>query len=189
MKNRPSLLLLTVTGVLLLFLAAGCGAAAPAAVSTETPAPPAPSPTPSPAAPNSAQGSWAVGFSHTFEPGFWEPGGHRYGFRAACPAIDYELSSDWQLFTVSAEQASPQPFPIFLRLGGLSLERFARSYAPDAAIHPEQETVAVLWIVGLSEGEARQAASDCEVVLGWDQGRIQPLTAEEPFQPEPPPSD
>lgn len=188
MKNRL-LLLLTLIGILLLFLAAGCGAAAPAAVPTETPAPPSPSPTPSPPGPTPTQGSWAVGFSHTFEPGFWQPGGHRYGFRATCPAIDYELSSDWELFTVSAEQASPQSFPVYLRLSGLSLERFAPSYAPDAAIHPEQETIAILWIVGLSEEEARQAASDCEVVLGWDQGRIQPLTAEEPIQPEPSSSD
>lgn len=177
MKKRSLLFLMTLIGILLV----GCGAPAPAAVPAETPPPP--SPTPSPVAPTPATDSWAVAFSHTFEPGFWEPGGHRYGFRASCPAIDYELASDWQLFTVSAEQASPQSFPIYLRLGGLSAERFAPSYAPDAAIHPEQETIAILWIVGLSEDEARQAASGCEAVLGWDQGSIQPLTAEEPLQP------
>lgn len=183
MKNRSLLYLLMLTGIFIGVFAVGCGAAPPAAVPTETPAPPSPSPTPSSLSPTPAAASWAVGFSHTFEPGFWDPGGHRYGFRASCPAIDYELTSDWQLFTVSAEQTSPQSFPIYLRLGGLSTERFAPSYAPDAAIHPEQETVAMLWIVGLSEDQARQAASDCETVLGWDQGRIQSLTAEEPIQP------
>lgn len=145
----------------------------------------APPPSPSPPLPSSdpAGGRWAVAFTHTFEPNFWVPGGHRYGFRADCPAIDYELASDWQLFTVSGEGALLTDTPLYLRLRGLSTERFDPAYAPDATIHPGQETTALLWIVGLSEDDARQAVASCEVFLGWDQGGIQVLTAEEPVQP------
>ncbi|MDX1688787.1 MAG: hypothetical protein R3248_12455 [Candidatus Promineifilaceae bacterium] len=183
MRKRPTLLLTTLTAILLALLAVGCGAAAPSAEPTETP-PPLPSATSLPTtAP--AEGNWAVAFTHTFEPDFWAPGGHRYGFRAECPAIDYELASEWQLFTVSEEQTSPDPRPVYLRLRGLSVERFAPSYAPDAIIHPGQETTAILWIVGLSEEQAREAASGCEALIGWDQRGFQPLTAEEPIQPDP----
>lgn len=179
MIERLRLLLTTFIGVLLALLAAGCGAAAPSDAPTETP-PPLPSVTSPPTTP--AAGSWAVGFTHAFEPGFWPLGGHRYGFRGDCPAIDYELASDWQVFTVS-DEAPPRFGPVYLRLRGLSLERFAAAYAADASIHPDQETIAALWIVGLSEEDARQAASNCDVLLGWDQGSTQRLTAEEPFQP------
>ena len=179
MKKRSLSRLMTLMLALMALFAAGCGEAAPSTL-TETPAAPAPSPTPSDTTP--AGGTWAVGFTHTFEPGFWGLGGHRYGFRANCPAIDYDLASDWQVFTVS-EEAPPRSGPVYLRLRGLSLERFAAAYASDASIHPDQETVAALWIVGLSEEEARQAASSCDVLIGWDQGSAQQLTAEEPFQP------
>jgi len=168
----------------LVLLATACGVAAPAATSTAPPTSPPPSPTPLPTAvpPAGTPGSWAVGFTHTFPPGSWSPGGHRYGFRLQCSAIDYDLASEWRLFTVS-EQAAPQPIPIYLRLHGLSLERFSPAYASDATIHPEQETIAALWLLGLSEEEASQAVSGCEAIVGWDEGRTQVLTAEEPFQP------
>ena len=180
MKKRSLSLMMVLTFASTILFAAGCGAAAPSGTPTETPAAPSPSPTASASTP--AEGSWAVGFTHTFEPGFWPLGGHRYGFRANCPAIDYELASDWQVFTVS-DEVPPRSEPVYLRLRGLSLERFAAAYASDASIHPDQETIAALWIVGLSEEEAGQAVASCDVILGWDEGSTQQLTAEEPFQP------
>lgn len=165
-------------------LVAACGADVPVATSTPPPTSPPPSPTPLATAipPAGTPGSWAVGFTHTFEPGFWALGGHRYGFRINCPALDYDLASDWQAFAVS-DQVPPQTFPIYLRLNGLSTDRFSPSNVPNATIHPEQETIAALWLVGLSDDEARRATSSCEAFIGWDEGGIQILTAEEPFQP------
>lgn len=127
-------------------------------------------------------GNWAIGFSHDFPGGFWAPGRHRYGFRIECSQLDYDLGSDWQEFFVT-DDVPAQPVTLYLRLGGLSGNEFAPVYLPEALLNPEQETTAVVYLVGLSEEAAKRARDSCDVLLGWDQRGAQVLEALEPFQP------
>ena len=116
-------------------------------------------------------------------PGFLGEGPHRYAFLMRCPVVSAEDEpSEWRFFEIS-EQAPLQPKPIYLRLHGLSLAPLSPSYLTGNVLHPQQPIIAVVHYVGLPKPAAELAASECEVVLLFDDTGRRVLAAQEPRQP------
>ncbi|MGH2619441.1 MAG: hypothetical protein ACRDHG_02565 [Anaerolineales bacterium] len=164
------------------------GLALAACTAQATLAPPAPTqivPTSLPTAvgPEAQPGTWAVSFSYEFPTGFWLEGDHRYGFYMDCPVLQqFDVPSEYRDFTVTQETIAFES-PVYLRLGGLSTGALAPINLE--AIHPDQATVAVVTLIGVTEEQARQAvqAGECDMVIGWDAVNAQTLVAAEPFRP------
>lgn len=163
---------------------AACSAEAdqpPTAAAIPTAIPPAGLPTA--IAPEQATGSWAVSFEYDFPENFWPIGQHEYGFFIDCPALgQIENAGDYRLFQVT-NAASLFQNPIYFRLAGLSTGVLAPINVD--VIHPEQATIAVVTIIGVTEEQASAAAEveSCQVVFGWDGQAAETLIAGEPFQP------
>lgn len=124
---------------------------------------------------------WAVSFSHEFGPGFWAEGPHVYQLLFDCSeALDEdEVESELRFFAAGPD------FPTFdqqihLRLQGLSTSTMG---PPDVqVVSTEQETAALLTVVGLSDAEA-EAAGGCAGEVQWDDGQSARLEPGEPFRP------
>ena len=162
-------------------LLAACTARPGLAPSTPTPA--APTSLPTAVGPEVQPGTWAVSFSYEFPAGFWLQGDHRYGFYMDCPVLQqFNVPSEYTDFTVTLETTAFDS-PVYLRLGGLSTGALAPINLD--AIHPDQATVAVVTVLGVTEDQAQQAdqTSECEIVIGWDTMNAQTLIAAEPFRP------
>ena len=127
-------------------------------------------------------GDWALTFRYDFPEMFWEPGDHTYGFVIECPNIGYDYNGEWLFFRVT-ENTEHVPFPIFLRLNGLSMEPFTPNYSQEDRIHPDQETAAMVHLVGLSEEQVEEARSECEILIGWDRAAPQTLVPMDAFRP------
>ncbi len=126
---------------------------------------------------------WAVSFVYEFPASFWQLGQHQYGFYMDCPELgQVESGGDWRFFQVTNAVPSFEA-PIFLRLGGLSTGVLAPINVD--AIHPDQVTVAVITILGVTEEQALNAAdsAECEIIVGWDGVQAQTMAASPPFQP------
>lgn len=165
------------------------GGLALAACSAQATLPP-PTPTqieptslPTAVGPEAQPGTWAVSFSYEFPAGFWLEGDHRYGFYMDCPVLQqFNVPSEYRDFTVTQGTIAFES-PVYFRLGGLSTGALAPINLE--AIHPDQATVAVVTVIGVTEDQARQAGklSECEMVIGWDAINAQTLVAAEPFRP------
>lgn len=126
---------------------------------------------------------WALSFSYEFPAGFWPIGQHQYGIFIDCPELgQIENAGEYHLFQVTNAVAEFEA-PVYLRLAGLSTGPLDPINLD--AIHPDQQTVAVVTLLGIPEDQARAAASsaDCQMVIGWDQLKAADLAAGEPFQP------
>jgi len=180
MKTRPQDT--AAAGMILgCLMLAACTAQAGLAAPTPTPA--APPSLSTAVGPEAQPGTWAVSFSYEFPPGFWPEGLHRYGFYMDCPVMQqFNVPSEYVDFTVTPETAAFDS-PVYLRLGGLSTGALAPINLD--SIHPDQATVAVVTVLGVSEDQAQQAGqtSECEVVIGWDAVNATTLNAAEPFRP------
>jgi hypothetical protein len=180
MSSSPSVQRLAAAG----FILGGLLMAACRAEPTEVPATPIP-PTSLPTAvgPEVQPGTWAISFSYAFPAGFWPEGTHRYGFFMDCPILQqFNVPSEYRDFTVTQETLAFDT-PVYLRLGGLSTGALAPINLD--AIHPNQSTVAVITVIGVTEEQARQAGQpgECDVVVGWDGVQAQTLDPAEPFRP------
>lgn len=126
-------------------------------------------------------GDWAVSFSREFPPGFWEEGEHRYGFMYDCPILfGQQQGTDWIFFEVT-EESSPLNQPVYLRPNWLSTDVIGGVGV--GAIHPDQPTIAMISIVGLSEAAANASMSGCDIIFGYDNGVPVQLTSGSPFRP------
>lgn len=124
---------------------------------------------------------WAVPFSHEFGPGFWAEGPHVYQLLFDCPeALDEEqVASELRFFGVGPDFPTFDQ-PVHLRLQGLSTTTIG---PPDVqVVNTEQETTALLTVVGLSDAEA-EAAEGCVGEVQWDDGQSAPLEPGAPFRP------
>ncbi len=133
--------------------------------------------------PETQPGSWAIPFSYQFPEGTWEVGFHRYGLRVDCPTLGQaSLAGEWREFLVRNE-ANVLDAPVYLRLGGLSTATLGPPNLQ--TIHPDQLTIALVTVIGVTEEQAAAAANseDCEVVVGWDGTRVQELLPAQPFRP------
>ena len=174
---------LGVAGILLGgFALAAC--TAQATLAPPTPTPIVPTSLPTAVGPEAQVGTWAISFSYEFPAGFWLEGDHRYGFYMDCPVLQqFNVPSEYRDFTVTLDTIAFES-PVYLRLGGLSTGALAPINLD--AIHPDQATVAVVTVVGVTEEQARQAAGqpgECDLVIGWDGPNAQTLVAAEPFRP------
>ena len=144
---------------------------------------PAPTPLPTAVPPSGTQiegGDWAVSFAHEFPEQLWASGVHRYKFQLNCPGILEDSDADWVYFDV-LEEADVLPFPVYFRLHGLSTDVLAGQNVE--ALHPDQATIAVVTLVGLSEENTSYAIDNCICLFHWDADLFQLLTPGEPFIP------
>ena len=128
-------------------------------------------------------GEWAIPFTYQMPEGTWGVGFHRYGLRVECPILaGASLAGEWQDFVVTND-VTPLNVPVYLRLGGLSISTLG---PPNVlTIHPDQVTIALVTIVGVTEEQAAVAAEseDCEVIIGWDGANAEELLPGEPYRP------
>ena len=133
--------------------------------------------------PDTQPGSWAIPFTYQFPEGTWGVGFHRYALRVDCPILAQEsLAGEWRDFVVTNE-TSPLNTPVYLRLGGLSTATLGPPNVQ--TIHPNQLTIAVVTIIGVTEEQASVAgeSEDCEVIIGWDGSRAEELSPAQPYRP------
>lgn len=123
---------------------------------------------------------WAIAFSHEFGRDFWAEGPHVYQMLLDCPAAnDAPVDGEFMAFGATGE-APPVDGRVYLRLSGLSTSTLG---APDVQfINPEQETTAILTVVGISADQV-EAATECVGEFQYDDGQSAPLEPNEPFRP------
>ncbi|HEX9848432.1 MAG TPA: hypothetical protein VGB33_08440 [Acidimicrobiia bacterium] len=123
---------------------------------------------------------WAIAFSHEFEPGFWTAGPHVYKLLLDCPdAGDTLVDSELSFFAAGPDFPTVDS-PIYLRLSGLSTTRLGQ---PDLSfMSTEQETTALLTVIGLSNDQVT-AASECVGEVQFDDGQSARLRPSSPFRP------
>lgn len=123
---------------------------------------------------------WAVGFSHDFGAGFWEEGPHAYQLFLDCPEVEQaRVDSEVVLFVASPDSPTYEE-PVHLRIAGLSTTALGPSDV--SIVNPEQTTIALVTVVGLSQAQV-DAVSRCAGEVFWDEGSSEPLRPGEPFQP------
>ncbi|MFP4552242.1 MAG: hypothetical protein ACLFRT_00165 [Actinomycetota bacterium] len=123
---------------------------------------------------------WAVAFSHDFGPGFWDEGPHAYQLFLDCPdAEEAQVESEVVLFAANPDSPTFDA-PVHLRVGGLSTTPLGSSDV--RFVNPEQKTIALVTVVGLSREEV-DAVSRCTGEVFWDEGSSAPLRPGEPFRP------
>jgi hypothetical protein len=112
----------------------------------------------------------------------WRIGFHRYALHVDCPILAQDsLAGEWRDFVVTND-VTPLNVPVYMRLGGLSTGALGPPNVQ--TIHPDQVTIALVTIVGVTEEQAAIAAEspDCEVVVVWD-GGAEELSTAEPYRP------
>lgn len=127
-------------------------------------------------------GEWAIPFSYQMPEGTFGIGFHRYALHVDCPILAQDsLAGQWRDFVVTNDVTLFNA-PIYLRLGGLSAGTLGPTNVQ--TIHPDQLTIALVTIIGVTEEQAVIAAesSDCEVVVVWG-GGAEELSAMEPYRP------
>jgi hypothetical protein len=127
-------------------------------------------------------GEWAIPFMYQMPEDAWGIGFHRYALHVDCPILAQDsLAGEWRDFVVTND-VTLLDVPVYLRLGGLSTGALGPPNVQN--IHPDQLTIALVTIIGVTEEQAGIAAEspDCEVVLVWD-GGAEELSAAEPYRP------
>jgi hypothetical protein len=168
--------------VIIIFFMTACSTTTPTTVQSPQPTTAPPTLLPTAVPPRNIPGAWAISFEYPFPSGFWNEGAHRYGFLIDCPILlEESIAGEWRWFN-TVEEAQLVESPIFLRLGGLSYGLLAP--IDRDTIHPEQTTIAVVTILGVTLEDAELAISspDCEVLIRWDDKATEILSAGEPFQ-------
>jgi hypothetical protein len=162
-----------------------CAATSPVPTLTLQPTLPPPTLLPTAIPPGNLPDTWAVSFEHEFPPNFWNVGPHSYGYFIDCPLLMQEsYGSEWFWFQVADWEWMPEhKLPVYLRLGGLSLGPLEPITMETIA--PSWSTIAIVTLLGLSEEDAKLAAtsSDCVILINWDELSTEILTPGEPFQP------
>lgn len=123
---------------------------------------------------------WAVPFSHDFGPGFWDEGPHAYQLFLDCPEAEQDRVESEVILFAAGPDIPTFDEPVHLRIAGLSTTAMGPSDL--SFVSPEQETIALVTVVGLSR-EGIDAASQCAGEVFWDEGSSAPLQPGDPFRP------
>ncbi len=132
--------------------------------------------TPANVAPEPA-GFMAVSFTRTFEPGFWTDGEHAYRLVITCPARS--VGPPPVSFSVSAQ--SDRVDTAYLRTDGPG--RSPLSPADLSSVHPDDTTVAVVTLAGMTQADAENARQVCNGTVVYDALDPEPLEPSHPFSP------
>jgi hypothetical protein len=122
-------------------------------------------------------GTLAVSFSRTFPPGFWTPGDHAYRLVITCPA--QHVGPPVAGFTVRDD--ARRMGTVYLRIDGAG----SRLLAPSdlGAVHPDDTTVAVITLAGMTESAAEEARAACTASIVYDGLDPETLEPGSPFSP------
>ncbi len=122
-------------------------------------------------------GTLAVSFTRTFPPGFWSEGEHGYRLVVACPA--QHVGPPVVRFTVSRD--APRAGTVYLRFDGPG--RHLLSPADLTSVHPDDATVAVVTLAGMTQETAEDARSRCRGTVVYDGLDPDVLEPGVPFSP------
>lgn len=123
---------------------------------------------------------WAMPYSHEFGPGFWSQGPHVYQLLFDCPEVGEEEVKSELIFFAAGSEYPTLDQQVHLRLQGLATTTMG---PPDLQfVSTDQETTALLTVVGLSDAQV-EAAAECAGEIQWDDGQSAPLQPTEPFRP------
>lgn len=122
-------------------------------------------------------GSLAVSFTRTFPAGTWTTGDHAYRLVIVCPT--QRVGPPVVRFQVSEE--APRADPVYLRFDGPGRSLLSPADLP--AIHPDDVTVAVVTVAGLTPADAEEARSECDGSVVYDGGDPEQLEPGAPFSP------
>lgn len=122
-------------------------------------------------------GTFAVSFTRTFPPGFWEPGSHAYRLVITCPA--QQVGPPVVRFEVSDE--APVSGTVYLRFDGPG--RHILSPADLAAVNPNDTTVAAVTLAGMTDSAAEEARAECDGTVVYDGLDPESLEPGPPFTP------
>lgn len=123
---------------------------------------------------------WAVAFAHEFGSGSWAEGPHVYRLVLDCPGVvDEPLQTNISLFAARSDVPT-RDGPVYLRASGLATTPLGPTGVQ--FISTEQDTVALLTVIGLSM-ERAHSATDCEAEVEFDDGRAEAMRPDEPFRP------
>lgn len=132
--------------------------------------------TPANVAPEPA-GALAVSFTRDFPPGFWEAGSHAYRLVLTCPTQNFDPPV--VRFTVTPD--APQVETVFLRFDGPG--RSPLSPSDLGSVHPDDPTVAVVTLAGMTEADADEARARCHGTVVYDGQDPVPLVPGAYFTP------
>jgi hypothetical protein len=133
--------------------------------------------------PLGAPGDLALPFTFVFEKGSIPMGFHRYGYLISCPGLTTGATgSDWINFTVSQTEELIEG-PVYLRLAGISTDPLGGRQVFN--LHPDQEIIAVVTFIGVSEESAQIARESqrCEVIIRLDDRSTIKLQPGETYKP------
>lgn len=122
-------------------------------------------------------GSLAVSFTRTFPADTWTTGDHAYRLVIVCPT--QRVGPPVVRFEVSEE--APRSDPVYLRFDGPGRNMLSPADLP--AIHPDDVTVAVITVAGLTPTDAEEARSECDANIVYDGLDPEPLEPGAPFSP------
>jgi hypothetical protein len=132
--------------------------------------------TPANVAPEPA-GFMAVSFTRTFDPGFWTEGEHAYRLVITCPARS--VGPPPVSFFVS--EHTERVDTAYLRTDGPGTSPF--SPADLSSVHPDDTTVAIVTLAGMTESDAEDARNVCNGTIVYDGLDPEPLEPGRPFSP------
>lgn len=169
------------TGIAFVDLIRGPGAPAPT-LPSET-ANPATSPTPgSQVAPPTAAdaANWAVSYQYAFPAGTWANGEHQYTLEASCPFSQSPAANGkWTNSFMVSTSASKIAGTVYLQASGA----FDANGNSVSEINFSQATAAIVTFSGVTQSDAQQYATGCQVTVKPDNGTTYPLAPGAPFQP------
>jgi len=115
-----------------------------------------------------AAGDLALPFTYEFEKESIPVGFHRYGYMINCPTITNDVSGSDLISFIVSEDEELLDNPVYLRLAGMSTDPLGGYQV--FFLHPDQEVIAVVTFVGISEETAQIASDspDCEVIIRLD---------------------
>jgi hypothetical protein len=123
---------------------------------------------------------WAVAYSHRFDSGFWTEGPHVYRLSLDCPdAIEEKVLTGINFFGAGPDVPTNEG-TVYLRPAGLSTTPLGATNVQ--SVSTEQETTALLTVIGLTR-ERAEAAAACSGEVEFDDGQSEPLEPGEPFRP------
>lgn len=123
-------------------------------------------------------GPWGVEFTTDLAPGFWAEGEHRYQIWLECEPLG---PREWSQHNFESDTSTPlYDSGIYVRFRGLSEHKTGPTGIKN--INVEQETIALVTVLGLEQTQAEEAAGECVAELRLEDGTVVVMPAAAPFR-------